>query len=148
MAEMTKAEAYEFLDSQPGWIVLSTIDRDGYPHAVPLSYFHDGDAIYMAAGARRQRRANVLRTPRVSLLLETGTEMAELRGLVIQGDATVVEDADEVLPLSRESARRRGTPEDQLPTEVRPGSAWIRVIPRRMRSWDNPKDARDRARGD
>ena len=146
MAEMTRAEAYEFLDSRPGWIVLSTIDRDGYPHAVPLSYFRDGDAIYLAAGARRQRRANVLRTPQVSLLLESGTEMATLRGLVIQGDATVVEDVDEVLRLSRESARRRGTPEEHLPSEVRSGSAWIRVVPRRMRSWDNPKDARERGR--
>ncbi len=145
MAEMTQAEAYEFLDSQPGWIVLSTIDRDGYPHAVPLSYFRDGDAIYLSAGARRQRHANVLRTPRVSLLLETGTEMAELRGLVIQGDATVVDDVDEVLRLSQESAKQHGTPEAQLPKEVRPGSTWIRVTPRRIRSWDNPKDARERA---
>ncbi len=71
--------------------------------------------------------------------------MAELRGLVIQGDATLIEEADEVLRLAETAARERGVAKEDLPTEVRPGTAFIRVTPRRMRSWDNVKDARERA---
>jgi hypothetical protein len=40
----------------------------------------------------------------------------------------------------REAARWRGTPEDQLPTEPRPGAAYIRVTPRRIISWDYGKE--------
>ena len=103
----------------------------------------DGDDIYLPA--RGQRRANVQRNPKVSLLVEDGRRMVELRGLVIQGDATLIEDADEVLRLAQTAARSRGVAEDDLPTEVRPGITYIRVTPRRMRSWDNMKDARERA---
>ena len=139
MAEMTKDEAYAFLDSRPGWMVLSTVGGEGYPHAVPLGYFRDGDAIYMTA--RGQRRANILRAPKVSLLVESGQAMNELRGLVIEGDASIVDAPDEVLRLARAAASDRGEPSDRWPTEVRPGTSYIRVAPRRLRSWDNTKDA-------
>ena len=143
MAEMTREEAFQFLDSRPGWMMLSTIDGRGYPHTVPLWYFRDGDDIYLPA--RGQRRVNVQRNPKVSLLVEDGQQVAELRGLLIQGDATLIEDADEVLRLAQNAARSRSVAEDDLPTEVRPGMAYIKVTPRRMRSWDNVKDARERA---
>ena len=46
MAESLDLEAFnDFLDSKPGWIVLTTIAPDGYPHSVPLGYFRDGDHI-------------------------------------------------------------------------------------------------------
>ncbi len=38
-----KEEAYKFLDSHPGWLILSTVGKDGYPHSVPLSYLRRGD---------------------------------------------------------------------------------------------------------
>ena len=40
-------EAHEFLDSKPGWIALTTIGPDGYPHTVPLGYFRLGNDILM-----------------------------------------------------------------------------------------------------
>ena len=47
MAESLDPEAFnDFLDSKPGWIVLTTIAPDGYPHSVPLGYFREGDHIY------------------------------------------------------------------------------------------------------
>ena len=35
--KMSIEEAHEFLDSKPGWIALTTISPDGYPHAVDHS---------------------------------------------------------------------------------------------------------------
>jgi len=142
MAEMTHEEAMAFLDSNPGWIVLSTIDAQGYPHAVPLGYHREGDLLYV--NARGQRLTNARRNPRVSLLLEDGREMADLRGLLIQGDAEVVDDPAEVLEVTRRSMRWRGTPEDTLPTEVRPGGAFLRITLRKLVTWDNPKQRRER----
>ena len=80
MPEMTKEEANAFLDSQPGWIRLTTIGGDGYPHTVPLGYFRIDDDIYVGARGNSQRGANVARNPKVCLTLDAGSGMADLKG--------------------------------------------------------------------
>ena len=140
-AGMTNDEANAFLDSKPGWIVLTTISREGYPHSVPIGYFRLGDDIYMGCRTGTQKLKNIERNPRVSLLVEAGSTMQDIKGVMIQGDASVVTTPDEVLRLMREAARLRGTPEDQLPTEARPSAAYIRVVRRKVISWDYGKGA-------
>ena len=54
-AHMTDEEVKAFLDTKPGWIVLSTIGRDGYPHSVPLGYFRLGDDVYIGCRAGTQK---------------------------------------------------------------------------------------------
>lgn len=139
MATFSTEEAYAFLDSHPGtgWAILSTNGSDGYPHTVPLTYFRRGEVVYV--GARGQRLANARRDPRVSLLVEDGVALNELRGVLIRGDAAVVDDPVEVLELQRESMRQGGTAEADLPTEARPGSAYLAVQPARIASWDNTR---------
>ncbi len=137
---MTREEAYGFIDNGPRWAVLTTVGPDGYPHAVPLGYYRDGDELFV--NARGTRLANIRKHPQVALLLESGEKAAELRGLLIEGDARLVEEPVEALRLSRIAGRRRGTPEAKLPTEPPPGLVWARITPRRMRSWDNAKTRR------
>lgn len=139
-ASLTKEEAYEFLDSRPGWIILTTVSRDGFPHSVPIGYFRLGDEIYVGGRAGTQRTKNVERNSHVSLLIESGHTMQEIKGLMIQGNADVITDPAELLPLTREAARQRGTPEEELPTESRPGIAYIRVRPHRFISWDYSRE--------
>jgi nitroimidazol reductase NimA-like FMN-containing flavoprotein (pyridoxamine 5'-phosphate oxidase superfamily) len=132
----SKQEAYEYLDSRPGWLILTTIDRRGYPHSVPIGYFREGDDIYVGGRDGTQRLKNVERNPKVSALVESGGSMQDIRGLLVQGDAEVIRDGPRVLELMRSAGRARGTPEDQLPSEPRAGVAYIRVKPRRFVSWD------------
>ena len=139
-ASLTKEEAYQFLDSRPGWIILTTVGRDGFPHSVPIGYFRLGDQIYVGGRAGTQRTKNVERNPHVSLLIESGRTMQEIKGLMIQGNADVITEPQELLPLMREAARHRGTPEEQLPAEPRPGVAYIRVRPHRFISWDYSRE--------
>lgn len=137
MAEMTRDEVHAYLDSHGGWAVLSTVGKYGYPHAVPIGFFRLGEEIVLPV--RGQRKVNIARNPKVGVVVESGRTMKELKGVVIQGDATLVEEPAAVLELLREGARRRGTPEDQLPTEARRGMAYARVRPRKVASWDNTK---------
>ncbi|MEZ4501319.1 MAG: pyridoxamine 5'-phosphate oxidase family protein [Dehalococcoidia bacterium] len=137
MAEMTRDEVNAWLDNGPRWIRLATNGRDGYPHVVPLGYFRIDDDIYL--NMRGQRLANVKRDPKVCLVLDAGEGMGDLKGAVIQGDATVIEDQAQVLELQREGLRRRGVPEDKLPTENRGRRPLVRVTPRKIASWDNSK---------
>jgi nitroimidazol reductase NimA-like FMN-containing flavoprotein (pyridoxamine 5'-phosphate oxidase superfamily) len=135
-ASLSREEAYAYLDSRPGWMVVTTIGRDGYPHSVPLGYFRMGDDIYIGGRESTARVRNVRRNPKVSLLIESGSSMNDIKGLLIQGDAELITEPARTLPLLQEASRRRGLPEEQLPREPRPSLAYIRVRPRRFISWD------------
>ena len=125
---LTTQEAHEFLDSKPGWIVLTTLGPDGFPHTVPLGYFRLGDEILMGVRAHTLKLRNIGRNPNVSLLLESGSTMADIKGLMVQGTATVHTEPDEILHYSREAARRprrrRGRPAHRTPPgrRVHPGN--------------------------
>ena len=138
---MTDQEVKAFFDAKPGWVILSTIGPNGYPHSVPIGYFRLGDDIYLGCRAGTQKIKNIERNPKVSLVLESGSTRRDIKGVMIQGRATVYTDPDNILRLSREAARLRGVPDDQLPQEPRPGAAYIRVEPRRVISWDYGREA-------
>ena len=132
---LKKEQAYAFLDSHPGWLILSTMGKDGYPHSVPVSYIRLGDEIYVGSRSKTQRATNVERNHRVSALVETGRTLQDIKGLMIQGEADVVTEPEKVLPLMREMAKQRGTSEERLPTKPEPSAAFIRVKPQRFISW-------------
>ncbi|MEE8305547.1 MAG: pyridoxamine 5'-phosphate oxidase family protein [Candidatus Tectomicrobia bacterium] len=138
---MTDDEVKAFLDAKPGWIILSTVGLNGYPHSVPIGYFRLGDDIYLGCRAGTQKVKNIERNPKVSLVLESGSTRRDIKGVMIQGDATIYADPDNKLRLSREAARLRGVAEHELPQEPRSGAAYIRVKPRRIMSWDYGRDA-------
>lgn len=129
-------EIEAYLDSRPAWAILSTIDKDGFPHSVPLGYFRLGRDIVMGVRDRTRKVANVESNPNVSILLEDGSSMADIRGVMFQGHARIVRERTETLQLAREGARARGVPESEWPTEPRPGATYIRMTPVRTLSWD------------
>ncbi|WP_421843143.1 pyridoxamine 5'-phosphate oxidase family protein [Mycobacterium sp.] len=126
----------EYLDSRPSWAMLSTIDNDGFPHTVPLGYFRLGRDIIMGVRDGTRKVANVDNNPNVSVMLEDGSTMADIRGVLFQGHARIVREPSEALQLSREGARARGVPEAELPTAPKPGVAYIRMTPLKTLSWD------------
>lgn len=134
---MSEQEILEFLDSRPGWIVLSTLGADGFPHSVPLGYFRDGTTIYSGCRDQTQKLRNIERNPRVALMLESGRAAGTVKGVMIQGEALVHRAPARVLELMQLAARQRGVAAADLPTEPRPGAAYIEVRPQKWISWDN-----------
>ncbi|MEM9175604.1 MAG: pyridoxamine 5'-phosphate oxidase family protein [Myxococcota bacterium] len=135
-ARMTTDAMHAYLDSKPGWAILSTLDPDGIPHTVALGYYRLGDELVMGVRDATNKVANIERDGRVSVLVESGSTMADLKGVMLQGHATVHRAADEVLHYAREGAKLRGVSEAELPTQATPGAVYIRVTPERVRSWD------------
>ncbi|WP_237570883.1 pyridoxamine 5'-phosphate oxidase family protein [Mycolicibacterium lacusdiani] len=133
---MSDEEIEAYLDSRPSWAVLSTIEADGFPHSVPLGYFRLGRDIVMGVRDGTRKVANVENNPNVSVLLEDGSSMADIRGVMFQGHARIVREEGEALQLAREGARARGVPEAEWPTAPRPGAAYIRTTPVKTLSWD------------
>jgi hypothetical protein len=81
------------------------------------------------------------------VLLQSGDSMQNIKGLMIQGTATVFTDAESLLRLGREAARWRGVPEEQWPKEARIGAAYVRVAPDKMISWDYSRPMTDERGG-
>ena len=88
--KLTTQEVLEFLDSRPGWITFTTIGNDGYPHSIPIGYFRDGPDVLIGGMDKTQKILNVERNSKVSLSLESGSTMQDIKGVLIQGEGTVV----------------------------------------------------------
>lgn len=143
--KLTEEQIESYLDSRPGWAILTTIDKDGFPHSVPLGYFRFGRDIVMGVRDGTRKVANVESNPKVSVLLEDGSTMADIRGVMLQGNARIVRDTDEALELARQGARARGVPEADWPTVPRPGAAYIRMTAVRTVSWDYGSSTQEHA---
>ena len=125
-------------------IILVTIGRDGYPHAVPMWFVVEDDGtIYMTTYGPSQKVLNARRNPRVALLVESGVRYEELKGVLLRGDAEVIEDhALCVDVLTRIHAKHVGGLASGV-EEIMKAQARKRVVlkipPKRIASWDHRK---------
>ena len=126
-------------------IILTSLDRQGYPHSVAMWYVADPDGtVVMTTFAKSQKAVNLRRDPRCALLLESGRTYPELKGLLVRGRAALDGDVEHVLDvLARVHAKYNAPgPADGLREAMR-GQARkrvvIRVRPERVASWDHAK---------
>lgn len=130
-------------------VQVATVGADGAPHLTTLFYVLDEGRIAFWTYGASQKVANLRRDPRISCLVEDGDDYFELRGVSIQGTATLVEEYDDVKALgARVSARMAGdTPLDEdgrrFLDDIVSGQARKRVgvivEPVRVTSWDHRK---------
>ena len=91
--QMTEAEIEDFLAANMK-VQVATVGPDGAPHLTTLFYvLEDGMLAFWTYG-RSQKVVNLRRDPRITCLVEDGTDYAELRGVSIQGTARLVEEYD------------------------------------------------------
>jgi PPOX class probable F420-dependent enzyme len=102
---MTAGEVAAFL-AAPRNIAVATLGPDGWPHVAPMWYLmRDGDIAFRSF-SKSQKIVNLRRDPRVTLLAEEGLAYSELRGVLIRGEAELIDDADVVLEMYGELAAR------------------------------------------
>jgi len=140
---LTPAEQRAYLE-ESHTIVLTSLDRRGYPHSIAMWYVVDPDGtVAMTTFRKSQKVKNLERDPRCALLVESGLTYPELKGLLIRGRAALDGDLDRVLDvLERINAKynQAGGPEVR---EALRGQASKRVVIRvpaeRVSSWDHKK---------
>ncbi|MGZ4446072.1 MAG: pyridoxamine 5'-phosphate oxidase family protein [Nocardioides sp.] len=102
---MSDAEVADFLQDNLK-VQVASIGRDGAPHLSTLFYvMHEGAIAFWTYGASQKIR-NLERDPRVSVLVEDGTDYFELRGVSITGTAEIVRDHDRILEIGSAVAVR------------------------------------------
>jgi len=140
--QMTPQECDEFLQRQLT-IVLSSIDRHGYPHSVAMWYVMEDGRALMTTYAKSQKTLNIQRNPKVALLAESGASYDTLKGVLIRGHAEVRSDVDAcVHTLTRIHQKMTGAMpegiEEALKQQARK-RVLITVHPERVSSWDHSK---------
>lgn len=140
---MTEAEIQAYLEEQRTLIVAS-LNRDGSPHLVAMWYvLVDGQIAFWTYG-KSQKVLNLQRDPRITVLVESGQEYGDLRGVQIRGQAEIT-DGRETVQRVGEALRVRysGRPLDEAARQdvARSGAkrTIITVRPETVSSWDHHK---------
>ena len=149
-------EQLELLDSARV-VVVSTIGPRGWPHSMPMWFtLREPQAEPPAEGppkelwiwtyAKSQKVRNLERDPRATLLVETGGEYLELRGVQIEAEAELIRDPDRVLEFGRDLTVRytegidsgEGDAAAAMQAQAAKRVA-VRFEARRVASWDHRK---------
>lgn len=146
LIELTEAEILDYLTSQKTLIIVSN-GRDGYPHPMPMWFYRDDDGcLYCTTFGKSQKVYNWRRDPKATLLVETGEEYAELKGVMIYANAEIIDDPDviqETLVNINSGGRALSDEQRMSLREAISTTAQKRVVlkftPTRYVTWDHAK---------
>lgn len=143
---MSEEEYADFLEANTK-VQVATIGPDGQPHLTTLFYVvEDGKLAFWTYG-RSQKILNLRRDPRITCLVEDGTDYFELRGATITGTARLIDDYDEILALGSRVAKvlAGGVDLGDFGDEIVAKQALKRVAvivePDKIATWDHRKMA-------
>ena len=145
---MTPDEVAEFLDHSRT-VTMATIGPDGMPHLVAMWYGLIDGKMYFETKAKSQKATNLRRDPRITCSVEAGDSYDQLRGVSIEGTATIIDDttSDEYWAAGISVFERYQGPYNE---EMRPfveimmnKRVVVRVDPTRIRTWDHRKLGHD-----
>jgi Pyridoxamine 5'-phosphate oxidase len=110
------------------------------PHNTPLWFVWDGTALWLTSIVKSQRWADLVRDPRVAVLVDAGETYDQLRGVEFRGPVEMVGEA----PRTGEPNPELDGPEllmarkyfgsDTFHYDGR--HAWLRLVPEKVTSWD------------
>jgi PPOX class probable F420-dependent enzyme len=133
---LTEAEQAEFLRANRK-TALATLDKDGFPHLVAMTFGVRDGAYYMTSYAKAQKVLNIRRDPRVGLMVEAGGSYADLKGVMVRGTCEIIEGEDAVRDawavISGATPRRRETNDSAAKRVV------LKVTPHKTVTWDHAK---------
>lgn len=143
--KLSEEEQRALLDEERVVIVTSNGHR-GWPHSMPMWFCVRDEEIWVWTYAKSQKVRNLERDPRATLLVETGVEYTELRGVMIEAEAEIVRDPDEVLDFGKELTVRYSEGIDSIEGDAAAAlqaqaakRVGLRFVPVRTATWDHRK---------
>lgn len=143
--KLTEDERLELLTSERVAIVTSIGPR-GWPHSMPMWFVvRDGD-VWVWTYGKSQKVRNLERDPRATVLVETGHEYSELRGVQIEAEVEIHRDPETVSEFGEELTLRyaegvesvEGDAADAIRAQAAKRVA-LRFRPVRTATWDHRK---------
>jgi len=127
-------------------VIISSFGPRGWPHSMPMWFTVRDGEIWVWTYAKSQKVKNLERDPRATLLVETGEEYLELRGVMIEAEAEIVRDPEAILDFGEELTIRYSEGIDSIEgdaaTAMQAQAAKrvaIRFEPVRTATWDHRK---------
>lgn len=118
---------------------VATVGPDG-PHATPLWFVWDGTHFWLYSITRSQRWADLMKDPRIGIVVDSGHDYFELHGVEITGTVEVIGEVPrsgeanaELAPVERVFARKNFGADEMFHDGKH---AWLRVTPTKIASWD------------
>jgi general stress protein 26 len=95
-------------------------------------------AFYMTSYAKAQKVLYIRRNPKVGLMVETGGNYAELKGVMVRGACEIIDDVETV---RRVMNHRRRAPESgrRGALDSAPKRVVLKITPHKTTSWDHRK---------
>jgi Pyridoxamine 5'-phosphate oxidase len=123
---------------------VGSLGHDGAPHVTALWFVWCDESIWLTSLVQSQRWADIQRDPRVSILIDSGAEFLDLKGVEIRGLAAPVGE----VPRTGEPVPALERPEALFAQKYAGGSmrhdgrhAWLQIKPKSIVSWDFTKIA-------
>ncbi len=146
LIEMDEAQRKDYINSAQTLIIVSN-GKNGFPHPMPMWFgIDDDESLLCTTFGKSQKVVNWRRDPKASLLIESGTQYAELQGVVIYAQTEIIDDHDAIIDtLMKINSRGRELNESQRAKlrESVQGTAQKRValrfVPEKYLTWDHTK---------
>jgi PPOX class probable F420-dependent enzyme len=143
--KLSPEEQAELLDEERV-VVVSSLGPRGWPHSMPMWFTVRDGEIWIWTYAKSQKVKNLERDPRATLLIETGEEYLELRGIQIEAEAEIIRNPGKVLEFGKDLTIRysggidsiEGDAAEAMQAQAAKRVA-IRFVPRRVATWDHRK---------
>lgn len=142
---LTDEEQRELLESERV-VVIGSFGSRGWPHLMPLWYVVRDGEVWIYTYGKSQKVKNLERDPRATLLVETGHEYTELRGVMIEAEAEIHPDYETAFEVGKELALRYAEGFDSLEgdalkvvEEQAKKRVAVRFVPKNVASWDHSK---------
>lgn len=140
---LTDEEQEAFL--RDSWTLqVASIGPKGYPHLVAMWYVVIDGLIHFTTFGKSQKILNLRRDPKISVMLESGKGYSELKGMVIEGTAELLEDTEftaKVMGLVGQKYNGIPAPTETPEAALKVASkrVVVRVKPDDIYSWDHAK---------
>lgn len=147
---MTDEELLAFLSDGAKTLQVASNDRDGYPHIVPMWFLVEDGKVVFRSFSKSQKIVNLRRNPKLSVLIESGETYDELKGVMIRGTATLIDDRATVLAIygaiaakykmiGGESVQLEGAALEAAFGSYAEKNTAVVVEPIKVASWDHSK---------
>ena len=118
---------------------LATLDRDGFPHLVAMTFGVRDGVYYMTSYAKAQKVLNIRRDPKVGLMVEAGGSYAELKGVMVRGTCEIIEGEDAVRDAWAVISGVSATPRRRETNDSAAKRVVLKVTPHKTVTWDHAK---------
>lgn len=118
---------------------MGTLDENGYPHVLPMWHTFFEGMIHISFRIPKKKHSNLLANPKMSYTVEEGDSFDNYRGVLVQGDAEVVEDPELLERYYIAWAYRHfGSDDDPYCQRIKSAKrSVIRLRPVHVFTWDN-----------